>query len=356
MTLDIGVARDDGDVESFARLADEVFFGGRSSFRMRYPAAFSSGNSENLLVARDGARVVAGVASYRARLRLAPTLVLETAAIGAVCTAPDHRGSGISTQLLEMTRGRAIEEGVHLLLISGTGPLYQRLGGREVGALDELHARLDELPVGAGTYHRHERPEAALVDECWAAYEREAVRFERTPDEFAILLAGHLHPFENETAALLTSSQVNGYAIVRTGMEGSERVGFLVEHAGDVDHWLSIAVAEARQQGCARFFTRLPAAPRSWHGRVEPTPMTGVIAIADAAAAFALIVDHLNQQAGVQRWEIDARSDGLTLREGGRDVVTGDNGDPLRFLWGGPDREPAPWRLPSFRPDGLNFL
>lgn len=356
MTLDIGAARDDGDVESFARLADEVFFGGRSSFRMRYPAAFSSGNRENLMVARDGARVVAGVASYRARLRLAPTLVLETAAIGAVCTAPDYRGSGVSTQLLEMTRARAIEEGVHLLLISGTGPLYQRLGGREVGALDELHARLDELPDRSDPYNRHEQPEAALVDACWAAYERQTVRFERARDEFAVLMAGHLRPFENETAALLTSPHGDGYAVVRTGMEGSERVGFLVEHAGDVDRWLPIAAAEARQQGCDRFFTRLPTRPGSWQGRVEETPMTGVIALADAAAAAGLIIDHLNQQAGAPRWGIDARGDDVVLHADGRVVLEGDTGDLLPFLWGGPGREPAPWRLPSFRSDGLNFL
>lgn len=348
----------DADVDQFARFADGIFFGGRPSFRSRYPVAFSPENGRNIVLARDGDAIVAGAVGYRARLRLAPGCALETLAIGAVCTREDYRGRGLSAQVLGALREQAVADGAHLLLISGTGPLYQRLGGRQVGRLHEVHVSRAFFPERAPGYQRHTSPEPTSVDLAWAASEGAVVGFDRSREEFERLLTGALFPFSAETAALLVPDRQAGYAVVRTGMEGSERVGFLVEHAGDTEVMLAIALDEARRQNCDRFYTRLTASPPApWSTFSTPIAITGVLAFADAERAVDAIVNHLHSHAGI-RLDVGVVGGEAVVSLDGTVLFAGAVAELLDFFWGVPATAGAspPWLLPSFRTDTLNFL
>jgi hypothetical protein len=58
---------------------------------------------------------------------------IQTCNMGGVCTHPEFRGYGLATKLLEHCAKRLVEEGGHLLVISGARGLYQRSGNAPVG-------------------------------------------------------------------------------------------------------------------------------------------------------------------------------------------------------------------------------
>ena len=56
--------------------------------------------------------------------------------IGSVCTHPDYRGQGLASKLLDVAFQQLEQNGVDLLLVSGSRSLYVRAGCRVVGVVN----------------------------------------------------------------------------------------------------------------------------------------------------------------------------------------------------------------------------
>jgi GNAT superfamily N-acetyltransferase len=92
-----------------------------------YPLLFSVTESANLRVISDAGDIVAhaGLCVRPASLR---GVTVPVGALGAVFTRADHRGRGLGAGVVADALARARAAGVALALVSGDGPLYQRLG------------------------------------------------------------------------------------------------------------------------------------------------------------------------------------------------------------------------------------
>lgn len=358
MTVSVGRVVNPTELEAAVNLADRIFFAGKPSVRARYPRAFALENATNLAIAKDGARVVALIAGYPAQLRLAEGIELATMAVGAVCTEAEYRGRGLAGELLSSLRDQAELSGVDLLLISGAGRLYTELGAREIGHLFETHVEFDGSAIASPTYERHEHPSPTVVLAAWRAHEQAAVRFVRTPAEFASLMEGHLSPLDGETSVLLTVPDQPGYAVVRTSYEGNDRVGSLIEYAGDSCVMLACALAEARAQGCDRFFTR-HTSPQSTDpaARTVEIAITGTMLVVSPLSVLCAVGAYLSRDGGIVARAVDV--DGQYELYLGNDLVfRGPGEDIAPYFWGSGGAAPnaSPPLVPSFRTDNLNFL
>ncbi len=92
-----------------------------------YPLLFSVTESANLRVISDAGAIVAhaGLCVRPASLR---GVTVQVGALGAVFTRADHRGRGLGAAVVADALAQARAAGVALALVSGDGPLYQRLG------------------------------------------------------------------------------------------------------------------------------------------------------------------------------------------------------------------------------------
>ena len=120
--------------DSLIRLVNLVLRSDSSrSMTEDFPFFLREENSDNLLVCRDGDRVVSHVG-------LLPTQAsyfghrVKIGMIGAVATHPDYRRRGLATRTLHEAFRRFRRQGGHLLMISGRRDLYFRNGAREVGS------------------------------------------------------------------------------------------------------------------------------------------------------------------------------------------------------------------------------
>lgn len=98
-----------------------------------FPFFLREENFPNLLICRDGDRVVSHVGLLEKEVSYFGHR-LKVGMIGAVATHPDYRGRGLATGALFEAFDRFRRRGGHLVMISGRRDLYYRNGARRVGA------------------------------------------------------------------------------------------------------------------------------------------------------------------------------------------------------------------------------
>lgn len=167
---------------------------------------------------------------------------VPTSGIGGVAVAPEHRGAGLLTPLIEHVLTTARERGAVISTLYATSPgLYRRFGFESVGSLDVVRLPPHALQVGGARPVR--RATAADADQVRDAHERWAER-RRGP-------LSHRGPMFTEDPTLrvdgVTVSEhldgsVSGYASWDRG-RGYGADGRLVVHqlvADDADSYRSL--------------------------------------------------------------------------------------------------------------------
>lgn len=129
MTLEPGPAMPEAMQRYLAAVDQEfVFAKGRSlSLEQRFPGLMLR---ENVTLARDGGEVLAGAAARPFVFRHGAER-LRCAAIGAVWTAPAHRGRGLASRVLRTREAAERSRGTELLVLwSSLHPVYESVGYR----------------------------------------------------------------------------------------------------------------------------------------------------------------------------------------------------------------------------------
>lgn len=85
------------------------------------------------LIVRVDRRIVSSVGVYPFEVRAA-NVQLRVAGVGGVCTAPDHRGKGLMTALLQAARADIAAEGYPLSWLTGDRERYAPFGWEKVGS------------------------------------------------------------------------------------------------------------------------------------------------------------------------------------------------------------------------------
>jgi predicted N-acetyltransferase YhbS len=172
-----------GELESLRAMTDVVF---RPNMPEQYPHLFNEANFENLHVCLDDGRCVShvGMTERGATLFGCP---IRVCCIGAVSTHPDYRGQGLASACFDAAVQKAYNDGVDVMIVSGSRNLYQMRGCLRVGR-DSAFTLTPETATAVSdaagvevTVEKMKDEELPLVMDC---YRREPVRFLRPPDDY----------------------------------------------------------------------------------------------------------------------------------------------------------------------------
>ncbi len=176
----------------------------------RYPLLFDPANAENLRIIETPDGAVASHAGFVLREARLGGRQARLACIGAVFTLPERRGRGLATAVVEDALSRARALGAAAVLVSGAGPLYERLGFARLGPAVRYLSGGDVPGAAELTVTAAATPD---VPELAALYDREPVRFVRPEADWTRLLG----------ARTVFYGQGNVYLVCR----GSRVVGYL---------------------------------------------------------------------------------------------------------------------------------
>jgi predicted acetyltransferase len=116
--------------------------------------------------------------------------MIPTGSIGGVCTHPDYRGRGLASHLLKHCAQQLVKEGARLMLISGDGEVYTRLGNVLQGKYMTFSIQLDQIrqwrPTPSDLVLRRATDADALI--CSQLYQSESVHFVRKTSDFSSAL------------------------------------------------------------------------------------------------------------------------------------------------------------------------
>ncbi len=222
--------------ESLKRLTGAVF---RPTLTDQYPQLFNEDNRENLIVIVEDGECVTHCGMIE---RWATILgcTVKVCCIGAVCTLPEYRGRGLASAAFEYCIGKAYQDGVDLMLVSGNRDLYRRQGCLVVGTDRTFSLSIDasdSVPQLSGvTIDRV--VDAIDPADLSACYHNESVRFVRIPDDWNWALETRWvmdRPsqfyrvcFGNRLIGYVIAQEPDGSGIVRVAEYAGSRVGVLV--------------------------------------------------------------------------------------------------------------------------------
>jgi predicted acetyltransferase len=115
---------------------------------------------------------------------------IRIGSIGGVCTHPEYRGQGLASHLLKHCARQLVKEGARLMVISGDGEVYTRLGNVLQGQYMTFSIQADQSSqwrsTPSGLVLRRATVADALV--CSQLYQAEPVHFVRQTSDFSAAL------------------------------------------------------------------------------------------------------------------------------------------------------------------------
>jgi predicted N-acetyltransferase YhbS len=174
------------EVASVAAAATALFRApGTGDMAREYPLLFDEANAAHLWVAERAGTLLAHAGAWLGQVR-ALGETIPVACFGAVFTQPAARGRGLGSEVLAAAVRAARAAGARLGLVSGSRPLYQRLGFAQIpptsfvvaGGGSTAPTPLDVAPA-------REEDSGALAD----LYSAEPIHFVRSPEDWRRLLA-----------------------------------------------------------------------------------------------------------------------------------------------------------------------
>ena len=274
------------EIPAAVRLSNSVFYpDGRIEMGTTFPTLFSAANADNLRVTLDDDRFVSLVGFAVRDLCLQGTTV-RAALIGSVCTEIACQGKGIAGRLMKDAIACALRQGVVLMLVSGDGPLYRRLGCVNAGLFATVRVRKNGGRRPAISCDVREWGTQDLPG-MQALHHAECVRFNRDAGEMRIVLeSGMAHcrsartwtvRVDNEPAAYLCLEGPNdhtGPRVVRAVEIAGSRLAIIASapailDALDADTMeIAACAADIELAGLAREYG-LSVAEEGMHGTLR---------------------------------------------------------------------------------------
>ena len=198
------------ELPQLRELLSEVFrrgIGREGDLFLEYPTVYTEENLGNLLVIRDGGRIVSHVGIKQQRIRLGRE-ALETGMISGVATLEGYRGRGLASKLMDEAEDKIVRDGMEVgVLWSHFPDFYRRLGWEYAGRMGRLDIdRPERTEIGVEV-----RPYAGEAEELGRIHRRAGINevLRRPQDE---------HPLYGcwswRTLVARDAGEVAGYAVV----------------------------------------------------------------------------------------------------------------------------------------------
>lgn len=160
---------------------------GLSSVEKIFPQVFNERNLENIRIISEDEEPISHLAIWEGEI-LIYGFRFNIGMFGCVCTHPSYRGRGYATILVEDALDKVRNDGVEILMISGSRGLYRRAGCVDAGMIYPIEIPLDVLGrvntsrIEVSTYSNK------FLDSIVEIYQREPIRYKRSLEEFRTLL------------------------------------------------------------------------------------------------------------------------------------------------------------------------
>lgn len=326
MEYELGGCRPN-DLTELVALANRVFrASGEGNMEREYPLLMTTENAENLRVARTTGETKSQIVSHVGICLRDVSLLgarIRVASIGAVCTDPDHRGSGLASQLMADAQEHAIARGASLMLISGGRGLYRRLGYIPAGSFSQH--RFPAVPASPDASVTAALLQPADLSAIIAMYQCEPVRFRRPLEDWRKLLyAGMLMNQPSDLWVVRSGKRVVAYAGVQRPRQTDQWVRAL-EIGGSRARLAEVAPAIAAHYQAPGMEITAPAADltsgasEALGAETGRASFAGTVGIIDPTS-FLRAIRPLLLERSDNSLELEPHNEGAILRAGGNEV------------------------------------
>lgn len=198
-----------------------------------FPLLLNEDNVDNMIVISKDGKIVSDVNYVIQKVSIQGERI-NAAAIGAVCTDPDHEGNRYSSTILDHVESKMLTDGVDLVTISGTRSLYTRRHCSRVKSFYKYTIYPSNVNMNLEIEDFNENDLEKMIN----LYNQNSTRFIRTKEEFKKLLYAATIPwgnFEYKRLVIKKDREVVGYIIVRIINEES-RIGKVLEMEVDTKY------------------------------------------------------------------------------------------------------------------------
>lgn len=202
------------------------------SIAAEYPTAFSSNNLHNMRIIADEGHVLSH-AVLKPLIIKSPHVIFKVGAIGSVVTDDQHRGQGLSTQILEDCLNSAADQSCDIAILwTDLFDFYRRMGfelaGSEVSFV--IEENFDVPPVNL----RFSTDSKVSPDAIYRLYASHTVNSVRTIEETRKFLS---IPQTKVYTAWESNGQLAAYAIEGKGVDLG---GYIHEWGGSVSKLMAL--------------------------------------------------------------------------------------------------------------------
>lgn len=163
----------------------------KENMEEQFLCLFGEKNISHMFLAKDIEKIVSMVNYYPATVKI-KQIQTKVASIGSVCTLEEYRGKGIAYKLLLMAEEQMLKEHIRIAIISGDGGVYSKFGstiaGNIVAYTVTRNVSLCENQVDIRPFEEKD------IASMYQIYRMEEMAFERSFEEFKLLLKGQTYP------------------------------------------------------------------------------------------------------------------------------------------------------------------
>lgn len=294
------------EMKEAVALADAVFRNsGDISMGTAFPKIFSSGLIHSFGAFERGELV--------AFMGLVPNVIrvgasqLQVYSLGAVCTAPEHRGKGHASLLLNEVFQFIRQAGASLLLVSGDRSLYTRSGCVKFGSFRHYSLRSDDAAMMPNEFIDRRIRFRLFQETDWFQFyqltQNKTARYDENLFDLAQATASESYASAFQSKHAVYVAEMDGKLLAAVIMaipaaRGSGTEPFVVAWYGIAG--LSVALAQHMMREFALSRVRLPA---SWHETdlhqalegcsFDESPNAGTVKIIDYLKLWQQILPYL---------------------------------------------------------------
>lgn len=245
------------DIASAVALSKHVF---KDNMAEQFLCLFHAENKDRMFIAVEKTNEVRSLLCYYPSTVWLDGASIRVGAIGSVCTNEAFRGKGLASKLLHNAYEKMAQEGIVVSIISGGGGIYEASGATLTGAMMECRMKAPS----ASTSTTNIRPvQTSDMKRMWELNQNEAVRFDRTLDEFKALFQGQTYPdtFATYPSWIIEHSGMVAAYVVGVLEQGKDELG-IKEYAGDRNALISSFAALQNEVGRSSVhFAAVPGDP-----------------------------------------------------------------------------------------------
>lgn len=263
------------DLDGAADLANDVFRDHKGiAMEKAFPQIFKPNGDVHSFGAFDQGKLVSFIGLVPQTIKLGPS-ILYCFALGSVCTAPSHRGQGISTKLLHTVYDYVERSGASLLFVSGDRGMYARNHCYYFGGVEAYHLDKENVGVAAAdiTVRRAEKTDMFALH---GLRQRKAVDYESTIMEWSTLYhAGGITSIHEQGQVCYLAERAGqklAYVVIGANMDGSPTSNaYVTEWAGNWEAIQAILATMIHEGRTEKIQLHVP-----WYEGQHPfQPLTG---------------------------------------------------------------------------------